>query len=250
MANIGGRSLNIEVSGLETAPAVVLLHHGLGSTRAWRRQVLALVEAGWRVINYDRWGYGGSDIRNGIDIPWFEDDQADLRMVMDAYGVESAALVGHSDGGTIGLYFAACHPQRVTKLATIAAHIYVEPEMLTGVESARQRFETDTVWRESLQRAHGEKYAKTFYNWYDGWTSPGARLELEGWDMRPALGQITADVLAVQGEADEFASPEHARRLAESLPRAQLWLEPGAGHSFPQDRAEVFNRRLLEFLAE
>jgi pimeloyl-ACP methyl ester carboxylesterase len=123
MTNLGGRSFYIESNGPETAPAVVLLHHGLGSTRAWRRQVPALVQAGYRVINYDRRGYGGSDVRERIDVPWFEDDQADLRMLLDAYGIESAALVGHSDGGTIALYFAACHPQRVSRLATVAAHI-------------------------------------------------------------------------------------------------------------------------------
>jgi pimeloyl-ACP methyl ester carboxylesterase len=54
----------------------------------------------------------------------------------------------------------------------------------------------------------------------------------------------------VQGLEDEHASPQHARDLAASIPEADLWLVPGAGHMLPQDNPEEFNLRVLHFLGQ
>ena len=60
---VNGHNLHVEQYGPENGPAVVLLHHGLGSVQAWKAQTQALVQAGYRVVVYDRWGYGKSDPR-------------------------------------------------------------------------------------------------------------------------------------------------------------------------------------------
>ena len=57
------------------------------------------------------------------------------------------------------------------------------------------------------------------------------------WDMRPILRQIGCPTLVVQGEADEHATPQHARDIADGIPGAELWLVPGAGHMLPQENA-------------
>jgi pimeloyl-ACP methyl ester carboxylesterase len=243
---INNRNLNVEISGPADAPVVVLLHHGLGSTRAWRSQVEALTSEGWRTIVYDRWGYGKSEARPSLSVPDFSDDLADLEALLDELKIDRAALVGHSDGGTIALYFAARHPERVACLVTVAAHIYVELDMEPGIESIRADFEGDDLFREAFRHVHGEKSETVFLNWYEGWHKPDSL----DWDMRPLLGRITAPALVIQGLDDEYATPQHARDIADAIPGAILWLVDGAKHMFPQDDPERFNARLLDFLSE
>ena len=225
-------------------PAVILLHHGLGATPSWRHTISALIGAGYRVLVYDRRGYGRSAPVEALGIPDFLPDQADLLGILDYYGVRRAALVGHSDGGTLGLYFAASHPERVACLAVVAAHIYVESGMEAGIRSVRREFEKDPVFRAGLQRIHGEQFEAVFNRWYFGWLQP----EHLTWDMRPALGGITCPVLVVQGLLDEHATPRHAEDLAAASSDARLWLVEGARHMFPQEQPELFNSQLVAFL--
>jgi pimeloyl-ACP methyl ester carboxylesterase len=241
---INGRNLLVEITGFENNPAVILLHHGLGSVRAWRGQIPLLAQAGFRVVAYDRWGYGGSDARPGLDLPNFTSDLEDLRSLIDQLGIQRAALVGHSDGGTIALYYAAQHAEQVSCLVTVAAHIYVESAMEPSILDIRQAFETEKHFRMGMKSAHGEKYVSVFRNWFDGWY----RTESLGWDMRLLLGQIKCPALIVQGEEDEHATPQHARDIASAISGAELWLIPGANHMVPQENTTVFNTRILRFL--
>jgi pimeloyl-ACP methyl ester carboxylesterase len=216
----------------------------LGTTQAWRGSLPALVEAGFRAAAYDRWGYGRSSPRPNLSVPGFEDDLEDLRLLLDHLEFKRAALVGHSDGGTIALFFAARYPERVTRLVITAAHIYVEPKMIPGIENLRHVYETEPHFREGLARAHGENASSVFRNWYEGWV----RHDNLDWDMRPILKSIRIPTLVIQGEADEHATPQHARDLAGALQESSLWLEPGAGHMLPQEQAQEFNRRVIQYL--
>lgn len=223
---------------------MVLLHHGLGAIQSWEEQIPALAAAGYRVVAYDRWGYGGSAARPELSMPHFREDLADLESLLDRLEIPQAALVGHSDGGAIALYFAARHPQRVTALVLVAAHIYVEDRMGVGINETRVAYEKKERFRRGMSRVHGAKGERIFWNWYHGWTDE-ANL---GWNIQPLLAGIHCPTLVVQGLEDEHKSPRHARDIAEALPRAGLWLEPEVGHMLPQDKPEVFNRRLIEFL--
>ncbi len=241
---VNGHELHVERYGPENGPLVILLHHGLGSVHAWKEQIPALEQAGWQVIAYDRWGYGGSQARPSLDLPTFATDLADLHEIYSRYHIGQAALVGHSDGGTIALYFAAQYPPLVSCVVAVAAHIYVEPKMEPGIQGVWQAFEQDERFKLGLRHAHGEKYQTTFYNWFNGWH----RLESLSWDMRPSLALIKCPVLVVQGGQDEHATPQHARDIAAAIPGADLWLVPAAGHMLPQEHADKFNPRLLQFL--
>jgi pimeloyl-ACP methyl ester carboxylesterase len=241
---INNHELYVELSGPAAGPAVVLLHHGLGSVRSWRSQVPTLAEAGYRVIAYDRWGYGGSDARSGLDVPWFENDRKDLQALLAGLGIARAALVGHSDGGTLALYHAVGQPRQVERLVLVAAHIYVEPKMQVGIDGVRRAYQRDERFRESLGRVHGEKAQAVFDHWYFGWRRP----QHLSWDLRPLLANIRCPALVVQGFDDEHATPQHAQDLAAALPQAELWLEAGANHMLPQEQPDIFNRRLVEFL--
>ena len=241
---INNHHIHIETHGPADGPPLVLLHHGLGSTRAWREQIPILAEAGYHVLVYDRWGYGGSEPRSHLEIPTFRDDLTDLESILSAYNLQSPTLIGHSDGGTIALYYAARYPQKVNALVTVAAHIYLEPKMEPDILSTQEAFESNERFRRGMRREHGEKFESVFYNWFDGWHTPKAL----DWDMRPLLSQIICPTLVIQGEEDQHATPQHARDIAEGIPGSELWLVPEAEHMLPQDNPEIFNARLLAFL--
>ncbi|OGO60590.1 MAG: hypothetical protein A2029_08815 [Chloroflexi bacterium RBG_19FT_COMBO_47_9] len=243
---VNGHTLDYEVVGPENGPVVVLLHHGLGSMRAWRGQVPALVEAGYKVMAYDRWGYGDSDTRPRLDLPSFSTDLNELNCLMEQLGIQRAALIGHSDGGTIALYFAAQQAMKVSCLVVVAAHIYVELKKEPGFLGIKDAFETDEHFKLGLRTAHGEKYGEVFQNWFEGWHQP----EMLTWDMRPLLGQIRCPALIVQGEKDEYAAPQHAMDIASSIDGAELWLIPDGKHMIPQENKAEFNTRLLRFLKD
>jgi len=246
MTSINGHNLNVEVHGPPDGPAVVLLHHGLGSVYSWQAQIPALVAAGYRTIAYDRWGYGHSDVREQLSMPYFEDDLRDLQALLDLLQIQSTALVGHSDGGTIALYYAARHAKQVTAVVPIAAHIYFEPKMRPGIEGVKRAFENDPNFRQGLWRLHADKVDLVFQAWYRGWRRP----ENQNWDLCLPLEHISCPTLVVQGMEDEHATPQHARDLAAAIPGARLWLLPEAGHMLPQDFPDVFNARLTSFLDE
>jgi pimeloyl-ACP methyl ester carboxylesterase len=241
---INNRQIHVETHGPAGGPPVVFLHHGLGSTQAWRRQVDAFTSAGYRLFIYDRWGYGRSEPRPNLAVPDFGDDLEDLATLLETFNLDPVILLGHSDGGSIALYYAVANPQRVAALVTVAAHIYLEPKMEPGIREIQRAFESDSRFRRGLARVHGEQYINTFRNWFDGWHNPAAL----SWDMRPILSQIDCPVLVIQGCDDEHATPQHARHIAQHISGAQLWLVPGACHMLPQEIPDAFNHKVLDFL--
>jgi pimeloyl-ACP methyl ester carboxylesterase len=243
--SLNGHSIYYEQRGPQTGPAVIFLHHGLGTLSAWEEQIPVFAEAGLRVIAYDRWGYGRSDPRERLAVPYFKDDLDDLLALFEALNIHKASLVGHSDGGTLSLYFAEGHPERVERMIIVAAHIYVEPKMVPGIEELRIALEQEPKFQEGMRRAHGGKWEQVFQNWYTAWVNEATL----SWDMRPLLHRITCPVLVVQGLEDEHATPRHAEDLADAIPTAELWLVEEGLHMLPRDLPETFNQRVLEFLA-
>ena len=241
--SLNGHDIYCEDHGSTSHLAVILLHHGLGAVQAWREQVPVLLRDGYRVIVYDRWGYGRSAPRPSLDLPTFTADVADLRALLSHLDISCAALIGHSDGGTLALYYAAQYPEQVACLVTIAAHIYVEPSIPPGVKAVGEQYQHNGRFRQGLRRLHGEQVEQTFHNWYDGWRA----LEGQAWDMRPLLARITCTALVIQGTQDEHATPQHARDIASAIPGAELLLLERARHMLPQEHAAAFNQRLLQF---
>jgi pimeloyl-ACP methyl ester carboxylesterase len=219
--------------------------------RSWKEQLPTLAEAGYRAIAYDRWGYGKSERRERLAIPFFEPDLADLESLLEQLGILRAAFIGHSDGANISLYFAARHPERVACMVAVAPHIYIEPRMIQGIEGVRQAYEYDAEFQAKFRKVHGANAERVFWGWYEGWTDK-RNLNL---DMRPVLQQVRCPVLVIQGLEDEHTLPEHARQAVLALntgapePRAELWLAPDVGHMLPQDIPEAFNQRVLAFLS-
>ena len=102
-------------------PVVVLLHGGLGNANNFGHQVPALLEAGFRVVVMDSRGQG----RSGWDGTPFSYRQyaGDVLAILDRIGVETAAVVGWSDGACTGLEMARLEPARVRGVFFFACNV-------------------------------------------------------------------------------------------------------------------------------
>jgi pimeloyl-ACP methyl ester carboxylesterase len=243
--NIRGHDLYWERYGDPAAPIVMLLHHGLGSIRSWRRQIPAFVRSGWQVLVYDRWGYGRSDTRTKFEHAYLAADTQDAFELIDALGVTKLALVGHSDGGSIALLMAAQQPQRIEALVVVAAHIYFEPMMSDGLDLIAESTQNRRLIA-GLQREHGARTEGLVRAWVDHWRSESS----QSLSMRAELGHITCPTLVIQGKLDEHATPQHARDIAEGIEQSQLWLIADVKHMPPHEIPNEFNQRVLTFLTD
>ena len=123
-------------------PAVVLLHPGLWDRRTWDDQMASLPAAGFRTIRYDLRGYGASSRLS--DEPYSE--VRDLVALLDELGVEQAALVGCSMGGSVAIDATLTHPDRVWALILVAS-------ALGGFEPLQEEDDWFTELTEPVDRA-------------------------------------------------------------------------------------------------
>lgn len=240
---ISGHRLYWEQHGHRHGPALVLLHHGLGSIRSWRKQIAYFSRNGWQVWAFDRWGYGQAEERTEFSGSFMLEDAAEALELVDTLGITRASFLGHSDGGTISLMLAANRPELIERLVLIAAHIYWEPKTVASIRKIRAASD-DPVMNRAWQREHGDKGPALVKKWADGWL----REEMRGLDLIDILPQVSCPVLVIQGEEDEYATAAQAYDLAKAIQGAELWMIPDVGHMPPQEIPEQFNQRASAFL--
>lgn len=110
---VAGASVGLRESGDPAGPAAVLLHGGSSSAATWDRLANTLTAAGHHVIAADLRGHGGSSRGGDYPLHGYSDD---IRGLLDALGIGSAALVGHSLGGYAASVLAQREPERVSRL--------------------------------------------------------------------------------------------------------------------------------------
>ena len=232
----------------ETAdrPTLVLLHEGLGSIAQWRDFPHQLAAAtGLPALVYDRVGHGGSGPLTAAREAHYLHQEAEesLPAVLEACGVAAPLLVGHSDGGTIALLYAAVFPDNPCAVVTEAAHVFVEDVTLAGIRAAVEAYESGDL-RDRLARHHGERTGPMFRGWSDTWLSPGFR----HWNIEAALPHIRCPLLAIQGEDDEYATPAQLRAIAAGAPGAETLLLPGCGHTPHHQARERVLQAIVRFV--
>jgi 4,5:9,10-diseco-3-hydroxy-5,9,17-trioxoandrosta-1(10),2-diene-4-oate hydrolase len=234
---------------------VVLLHGALAAGITWY-PVIGPLAAHFGVIAPDIVGYGQSDKPPGrYDRAYYCAWLADF---LDALGVEKAHLVGHSQGGAIGLQFALDHPARVDRLVLVdsaglgngvplgvilAMLCYnLFPSPATGLWLSRYAVRSPR----SIDPALGEYMIQVTR------ASGGRRSLLRSrthtrFGARK-LGQITQQTLIIWGRDDRFVPVAQAGAAAEAMPHAELHVIPEAGHVPFFDQPQAFNDALIRFL--
>jgi pimeloyl-ACP methyl ester carboxylesterase len=223
-------------------PTLVFLHEGLGTIAVWGDVPDALCDAtGCPGVIYERPGYGASDPR---PLPWPEDvleqeAESVLPALLDALSIDRPVLIGHSDGGTIALLFAAAFPARICAVVTLAAHVVLDELTFAGV-SALERSWREGDLRRELERMHGAGADTLFRAWSGLWLDPARRR----WSIVDRLPLITCPVLAIQGTDDEYGLPAQLDAIVDGVAGpAERALIPNCGHDpHHQARAVVIER--------
>ena len=240
--------LHYEVTG--DGPPVVLLHQGVVDSRVWEPQLAALAER-FTVVRYDRRGFGRSPRFDGAYSPL-----DDLRAVLDAAGIERAALVGGSQGGKIALDAALERPERVTALVLLCAALGGHPiDVGTPEQEARWEAAEQAEDAAALAAIDFEIWAplgdedglrarfadNAHLNLVDDPAEPPARPAKEG------LGELRVPTLVITGDRDVPAMTEIGDILEREIPGARR--EALHGDHFPNLRSpDAFNRLVSDFL--
>lgn len=211
------------------APTLVFLHEGLGCIELWRSFPAALcARTGLRGLAYDRTGYAGSSGWPSVPGPAYLGVEARdvLPRVLDAANIQGCVMIGHGDGGTIALQFAAAQPPLLRGLVTIGAHVVSEERTVASMRQAREAF-VDGEFRSQLARFHGEQVDGVFRRWNDGWLTPG----FQPLDAARCLPRVRVPVLAVQGEHDEYATLIQLEAIARGVSgRCEARVMKDCGH--------------------
>ena len=225
------------------APAIVLLHEGLGSVRLWRDFPAALATAtGARVVAFSRFGHGDSDPPPRPRTPRFMHDEA-LRVLPELLrvaGIERPVLVGHSDGGSIALIHANAHP--VAGLVLLAPHVFVETISVSSIEDVRAAYLQSDL-RERLAKYHAD-VDSAFWGWNDIWLDPRFR----AWNIESEIAGVRCPVLAVQGRDDEHGTLEQLRAIQRRLPWTRILELEDCRHSPHRDQPERLLDAIVDFL--
>jgi pimeloyl-ACP methyl ester carboxylesterase len=250
---------------------VVLIHGFPLSGRSWEKQTLALLDAGYRVITYDRRGFGrSSQPSTGYDYDTFA---ADLDRLMTELDLRDAVLVGFSmGGGEVARYLGTYGSERVSRAVFMAG---IPPYLLktgdnprgalTGadvdgiVESIRKdrlafltSFFADFYnLDETLGKRISEEVVRDSWNVAAGASPAGTIASPHQWvaDFRADLEKVDVPVLVVQGDADRILPIESTgRRITEFVPGAEVVEIAGAPHGMLWTHADEVTEALLTFL--
>jgi pimeloyl-ACP methyl ester carboxylesterase len=226
-AVVAGRHIDtLELAGDPRRRPLVLLHEGLGSVGLWREFPKRLAEAtGRRVVAFSRFGHGRSERPPAPRTPaFFHAEALDvLPALLRQLGAGDPILVGHSDGASIALIHAAHH--RVTGLALLAPHVFVEDITVQAIAETRRAYLEDGL-RERMARHHDDPDA-AFWGWCDVWLDPAFR----SWSLEEAAAAVTAPALLIQGADDPYGTLEQIDRIEARVRGEVRRLVVPGGHS-------------------
>ncbi|MGW5666763.1 alpha/beta fold hydrolase [Micromonospora sp. NPDC003776] len=253
-----------------TGQPIVLIHGFPFNGATWEKMSIPLMNAGYRVITYDRRGFGASaQPAMGYDYNTFA---ADLDVLMTELDLRNAILVGHSMGtGEVTRYLGAYGSDRVDRailMAPLAPCLVqkqdnpegVEKKVFDGFQQAiiQDRFayltqfcdaffnysETKGKWvSEAAYRAHWDIGSRA--------SAKGTHDSVTAWqtDFRGDLPKINIPVLIIQGDKDNVLPyPKTGERLQHMLSDCRLITLKGAPHGIPWTHPSEVNQAIMQFI--
>lgn len=197
-------------------PTLVFLHEGLGSVSMWKDYPEKVCrETACNGLLYSRQSYGNSDPLSEPRTPDYLQHEATvvLPAILAELELGNPVLIGHSDGASIALIYAAiANAPAVRGMVLMAPHVFVEELSIEGIRKARQAFEQGAL-RNGLANYHSD-IDNAFWRWNDIWLAE----EFRGWNIEHLLDRVTCPVLLVQGHDDEYGSESQLRSIESRCP--------------------------------
>lgn len=235
---------------------VILLHAATGSSRVWEYQIPAFAAAGYRVIAFDRRGWGRTTINSAESQLGTAAD--DLLGLLDQLGLDRVHLVGTAAGASVALDFVLSYPRRVRSLVIANA--------IGGVQDA-DYLELGRRIRPPQFDALPPEFRELGPSYRAGNAAGTQRwVELEKMSRPPGppappqpvrnrltfalLETIKAPTFLVTGDADLYAPPPVLQLFAARIKGSKTSIFPEAGHSTYWEQPELFNRAVLKFLGK
>jgi non-heme chloroperoxidase len=273
VGNENSTSIDLYYEDQGQGQPVVLIHGYPLDGHSWERQVRVLLDAGFRVITYDRRGFGqSSKVGTGYDYDTFA---SDLNTVLETLDLNDAILVGFSMGtGELARYVSTFGHKRVAKLAFLAS---LEPFLVQRDDNPEGV--PQEVFDGIVETAQGDRFAwftNFFSNFYNLDDTLGSRISQEvvtanwntavssapvasyavvsSWieDFREDVAAVAASgkpALILHGTADNILPIDAtARRFRQLLPEADYVEIDGAPHGLLWTHAAEVNAALLAFV--
>lgn len=260
----GGYDIHLKETG--QGPAVVFIHGsgpGASGHSNFRQNIDAFVAAGYRVILPDLIGYGASSKPEGIDytLQLFTDT---LYEALQAHGITSASLVGNSLGGGIALQMTLDHPEFSERLVLMAPGCVAEREayfVMPGITKMVSSFGGPDFNLDEQRRLVGNLVHPDFApkipdalvaeRFAVARTQPkDVLVRMRTPDLSPRLGEVRNPIFVLWGLNDEFCPEAHARLFLDNCQDVRAITFGRTGHWVQVERANEFNRYVVDFLNE
>jgi pimeloyl-ACP methyl ester carboxylesterase len=217
-----------------TGQPVLIIHGNGGSINNFLYQVPYFSKK-YKVIVADSRAQGNSkDEADSLSYEMMADDYAAL---LDQMKIDSAFVIGWSDGGINGLLLAIRHPEKVKKLAITGANLW--PDTTAVFNDVEQM----VLPEYNSAKMMTNKTPKQKANW------KLLRLLIEEPHIPlTTLQKVSIATLVIGGDHDVI-KPEHTLLIAQNIPNSYLWILPNSGHSTPIIYKDEFNKKVDEFFS-
>jgi pimeloyl-ACP methyl ester carboxylesterase len=230
---------------------VVFLHANTGSSQSWEHQIPAFTSAGFRVIAYDRRGWGRSMAEPGAQPGTAADD---LRALMKFLGVDRFHLLGTAGGGFVAFDYALSFPEQLRSLIVTNSIGGMQDE--SYLEIGRRLRPPQFEALPPDVRELGPSYRAADPDGTKRWLELERMSRQTGAPAQPYRNRMTFAMLdsikvptfLLTGDADMFAPPPLMKMFASRIKDSTSLVVPEAGHSTYWEKPDVFNRAVLEFL--
>ena len=213
-------------------PPLLLIHGNGDNIRAWAKNIPYFAQR-YRVIAVDSRAHGKSvDPGDSLSFEMMADDFAGL---LTSLRIDSAYVMGWSDGGINALVLALRHPEKVKRLVATGANLWPDSTALMPSLYQQQHHDYQQHKNTTLTDPKRKNDWKVFCL---DVSQPHISLA--------ALRRIQVPAFIIAGDRDVIV-PEHTVAIYRSLPHAWLWIVPNSGHATLQEHADEFNRKTDEF---
>ena len=249
----------LTVDGLSTyyeshgnGDTIVLLHNGFSCTKMWKDIVPGLVAAGYRVVLFDRRGYGRSD--PGPDFEAFYTGDGFRRAAVDhmaslmgQLGLHRFHIVGQCEGGVVGVDYAVRHPGQVATLTTASTMCYstIRLEAFNRRKFPPRYSDLTPEIREKYVDWHGPARAERFYALCSRY---GGEYGRERFDLRDTLPSVACPSLVMYPDRGHFFEVEQGVAFYRHLPKGELAVFPRCGHNIHEHYPEAYVQQVLRML--